>query len=162
MRLSNSREVYATWKESKHSPLEEKLNEFVAKFYAGAERTKADRAEQERRRLQWEAERKREAERQRLRWLDESNTKVFREKIDSRRFAAELRQYVADVRALLAKGECQPSAEFAKQLDWADDYVKRFDPLAVLQSEIDELHKKWAKQDAEKAEAASPSSEEEG
>lgn len=145
LKVNDDRGHHSVWKETHRKPLESCLNEFVAALYVAAEDIKKERAAVERRRLEREDEQQRAYKESMQRYEDERHAKLFREKIENRRFARELRQYVADVRALLAKGECNASADFEKQLSWADTYANRIDPVAALQGEIDELHAKRAK-----------------
>jgi hypothetical protein len=137
LKLSDDRAQYATWKDTDTKQLETRLNDVVARLFVAADAVKAERIAAEQRRIREEEAQRQAHERSMRRWEDERNAKMFRERIENRRFAIGLRQHVAEMRAALAEGGCSPSDEFGRQLAWAEEYAERIDPLVQLRNDVE-------------------------
>jgi hypothetical protein len=127
LNIENVWGIRHSWKDGKTQRLEDVLNDVVVGLIEGALQKKAQREERERERLkQEELERQREAARQHAR---HERAKVRR--LERLREATvehqRLREFVAQLHEVV--GAVDPDTELGRWLSWADDHVRRLDPL---------------------------------
>ena len=127
LHIENVWGIRHAWKDGKAKRLEEVLNDVVVGLIEAALQKKAQREKQERERLrQEELERQREAARRRAR---QERAKVrrlerLREATDEHQRLQESVAHLHDV-----VGTMDPDTELGRWLSWADDCVRRLDPL---------------------------------
>ncbi len=131
LNIENVWGIRHAWKDGKINRLEDGLNDVVVGLIEAAFQKKAQREEQERERLrQEELERQREAVRQRAR---QQRAKVRR--LERLREATNehqrLHEFVAHLHDVV--GTVDPDTELGRWLSWANDHVRRLDPLAPFQ-----------------------------
>lgn len=127
LNIENVWGIRHAWKDGKTHRLEEVLNEVVVGLVEAALQKKAQGEERERERLrQEELERQRVAARQRAR---QERAKVRR--LERLREATDehqrLREFVAHLHEVV--GTVDSDTELGRWLSWADDHVRRLDPL---------------------------------
>ena len=130
--------VRSLWHDGKRKRVEDCLDDFVAHLALMAEAVKQYRAEMERaQRERLEAERRRWEGEQRRR-EEVERARRFEEELARWRLARDVREYVAEVRALVA-GACgciDDGGPLDESLKWAEAYAKRVDPLARVREEV--------------------------
>lgn len=127
LNIENIWGIRHSWKDGKTQRLEDVLNDVVVGLIEAALQKKVQREERESERLrQEELERQREAARQRAR---QERAKVRR--LERLREATiehqRLREFVAQLHEVV--GAVDPDTELGRWLSWADDHVRRLDPL---------------------------------
>ncbi len=130
----------ATWLERPTRPLEQCLNDVVARLHLLAHQhheARAGAAQEERRRQQEARRQQEEAER---RAAEAAREQDLREDVEAWELARSIRAYVADAHAIVAAGGCAlcDDSELASHLRWAAGYADRLDPFAGLRAEVAE------------------------
>jgi hypothetical protein len=130
----------ATWLERPTRPLEQCLNDVVARLHVLAHRhheARAAEAQHERRRQEEARRQREEAER---RAAEEAREQELREDVQAWELARSIRAYVADAHAIVAAGGCalRDDSELANHLRWATTYADRIDPFSGLREEVAE------------------------
>lgn len=116
-----------SWKDGKTRRLEDALNDVVVGLLEAALQKKAQREEQERRRLrQEELERQREAARQRAR-QERARVRRLERLWEAANEHQRLRAFMAQLHDVV--GSVDPDTELGRWLSWADGHVNRLDPL---------------------------------
>jgi hypothetical protein len=126
--------VRTLWHDGKHKRLEGSLADFIGHLEPMAEamkqyREKLERAARERQeseRRRWEEERRRQEE--------EERTKQFEEEVRRWRLARDVREYVADVRGIIAAANSAitEGSQLEESLKWAEALAERIDPVARI------------------------------
>lgn len=119
--------VRHTWKDGKTQRLEDILNEIMIGLLEAAFQKKAQHAAQERQRLKAEeAERQREIARQRQR-LERARVRRLERLKTATDEHRQLRDFVSELHAMV--GSVDLETEMGRWLAWADDHVRRLDPM---------------------------------
>jgi hypothetical protein len=125
--------VRSIWRDGKRQRVEECLNDFIAHLPVMADAIKQHRAEMERaRRESLEAERRRWEDEQQRR-EEAERARKFEEEVARWRLARDVREYVAEIRALIADcGAITDESTLDESLRWAEAFAKRIDPLSRI------------------------------
>ncbi len=129
--------VRRTWRDGKHKQVEEYLGAFVANFEVVAEANKQLRLERERQHREWEEKRRLEEEARARAREEAEREKRFEDKLARWRLARDTREYVREVRALVAAGNgtIEEGSPLHRSLKWAEEFADRVDPVAELRAQ---------------------------
>ncbi len=132
------------------SRLEDRLNDVLAKLPAIAHAVREAEANEAHEREKREEEARRRHEEQRRAEADRQRAEKFKTELDAWRLAKDIREYVAEVHAVVTEGKCviAKGGELDEKLVWALRYADRIDPLSLLRGQIAELQ---AERDGESA-----------
>ena len=127
LNIENVWGIRHSWKDGKTHRLEDVLNDIVVGLLEAAIQKKEQREEQERERLrQEELERQREAARQRAR-QELARVRRLERLREATNEYQRLREFVTQLHKVV--GVVDEDTEMARWLSWADDHVRRLDPL---------------------------------
>jgi hypothetical protein len=118
------------------------VDAFVRGVVVAAAYLKAARAESERRRLEQE-ERERQWKREEERRALEQRRQTHLGKVlASWRDARDVRAYVAEVRATVAKGDCTitPGGDLDEWLRWCEARADALDPVSIVRGHVCDVH----------------------
>lgn len=151
------------WYESKPGELVSRAREISADLKRAVEQIRKLQEESDRKAEDWrrkcEAEHReyerREAERQRVE-AEKRRVEEIKHRIDGYRLARDIREYVAEVRRLVADADLKitKGGSLDEFIDWALGYADGVDPLTALRDEIQKVLKRKSEPKAEDARAS--------
>src|SRR5207248_681536 len=121
------------WVDGKRLPVEYRLREVLAALEVAAtlRATQRDASERDRvrRQVDWEFA----MAQAKLLAIKERHLRVLRHEVEAWKFAGDLREFVHAMRARLAQlSGGDEASNAARWLDWADDFLKNYDPVHML------------------------------
>jgi len=130
--------IRRTWKDGKHRKVEQSLGVFVAGLEVAAEAKKQQRLERERQHREWEEKRRLEEEARTRAREEAEREKQFKENLDCWRLARDIRDYVAEVRALTSglNGSLEEGGDLLETLAWAEAFAGRIDPVERIREKM--------------------------
>jgi hypothetical protein len=122
--------IRCTWSDGKKQRVDQCLNDFIVGLFVAAERLQALRVEREARDREWRAAEERRAQEARRREEQASRVRALDSVLSAWRDARDIRQYVADARAVIDKtADARDDAQVFAWLEWAEAYAAKVDPL---------------------------------
>ncbi|TIX46657.1 MAG: hypothetical protein E5V36_00355 [Mesorhizobium sp.] len=138
--------VRQKWADGKRQRIEDVITSFLEGIERAAAALKQRRIEREERERQWAEEQRRREEQERLEAIDRVRGALFKEQASAHQQARQLQAYIEAVKSRLITGSEQ-EAEIQEWITWAEDYVRRKDPLnrglPVLLSDENALRLRW-------------------
>jgi hypothetical protein len=126
--------VRTLWRDRKRKRIEDHLGDFIVRLHLVAEAMKRQREELERARHQREEDegRRREVERQERE--EACRTRQFEEEIGRWRLARDVREYVAEIRTIMAaaSGAVADGRQLLESLKSAEALAERIDPMTRI------------------------------
>lgn len=134
MKNGQSMGLRTQWNDGKHQRLEDCLGHFVAHLDPLAAAIKRRREEWEQARREQQEEEARRFERERRRREEMERVRVFQEELDRWRLARDVREYIAEVRALsgTVRDDSGGLHLLEDRLTWAEAFAERIDPLTEV------------------------------
>ncbi len=126
--------IRQSWRDGKRQRVEDCLNDFVVALVLAAEAKKVERARIEALHQRWAVEARERAERERLRLEEEARIKALEHQSAVWSKVAEIRSYLAAVRAAVERqGEIiEAGSALDEWLRWAEAHVDQCDPVRAL------------------------------
>jgi hypothetical protein len=129
--LTSPYESYArhTWQEGKALKIEDQIHEFVINMIHIATMKKENAAQDEIRHKQWLIEEEKRRERERLQQMENSRIKTLLEETEKLININRIKDYIIVIteEGKRRLGESYPESDFAKWVDWAEQFLEKND-----------------------------------
>jgi hypothetical protein len=122
--------IRCTWSDGKQQRVDQSLNAFVVGLVVAAERLREQRLEREARERERRIREEQRLQEERRRAEEAGRVRALESVLSAWRNARDIRQYVAEARAALARpNDVAPDAPMVSWLAWCENYAARVDPF---------------------------------